>query len=120
MKIKSSITKKVNDSLSDFRKTLESAIIEMLKDAGVNSCEDFKLNIPVVLSSKGKRTQYGATIYETKIADLVSYDEATIDGDAYLMLSYGDKVYESSWFMTIGDLVAVYEEVKRTIKSMEG
>lgn len=120
MKIKSSITKKVTDTLAGTKKVLSEAIIGLLVQAGVESGEGFTLSYPVSLTSS-KRTKDGHIISETNIINSVAYCTNTgRNGDgSFILGEYNGKSIVSDWFMNVGQLIALYEVVKDSVKDLE-
>ena len=117
MKIKSTITKRVNDSLANTKKVLTSAIIELLKDAGVENCENFTLAFPVSLTSS-KHNKDGYIISKTSIINSVAYCDG-VNNRSFIMGEYNGVGIVSDLFMGVGELITLYDAVKDSVKRIE-
>lgn len=116
MKIKSEINKRVNNAVSECRKCIIEATIELLKKIGAEVGDDvlFKKML-IMFQTKPDGTS------ETIVCDRITYNKR--DGsDGYLMVSMGadgDVPYYSSHFMSLSNLQIIFGEVKRVVRNIK-
>lgn len=113
MKNYSKINKRVNDSMANCRKVLTESTIELLKMLGTESEQDVDFgHILFMHSSKGN-------VNETTLVDRIAYcDEGREDNPFYLVY-FGDRCCQSSFFLSIDKMFAIFEEVKRLVRHNE-
>lgn len=113
MKIKPSINKRVNKAVSDCRKCLIEATIELLRQIGADHGDDVLFKKMLILYQQKKD---GTT--ETIVCDRIAYCASNLEYP-YLMVSMGaegDVPYHSSHFMSISNLEIIYNEVRRVVR----
>ena len=111
MKNYSKINKRVNDSMANCRKVLTESTIELLKMLGTENEQDVEFDhILFMHSSKGN-------VNETTLVDRIAYCD--VRATPFYMVSCGQKFYESSSFLSIDKMFAIFEEVKRLVRHNE-
>ena len=117
MKIKKSITRSVQQATASLRQALLVATVDLMKQLGADSCEDVKFkNLLMMTVTKSDGDTALSIRSQTMLADTISYNEANKDQLFYL-LEYNGEPGMSSTFMTIEQMMAVYEALREVVKS---
>ena len=110
MKVNEKINKRVNDSVAECHKVLTDSIINLLKSVGVESCREFCFGRVLFLY------QTKNNVSETIVADRIVWCDSQEEGTFFIVTMNG-KMAKSHIFMSISNLQAIYEEIKRVIRS---
>jgi hypothetical protein len=108
MKINPRINKRVNESVTECRRVITNAIIELLKSIDVENGQETYLGKTLFLfQSKGNTT-------ETIICNMIAYEDRSCN--PYLIVRHGDTNH-SSLFMAIDSLLVIFDAVKAVVRS---
>ena len=110
MLINPRIRKQVNESVAECRKCIVNATIELLKQLGAESDSEVVFRHVLFLHQFKYRTS------ETRPADRICFSERK-NCDSYYLTYFGDDYPASSHFLTIDNLLLIYEEVKRLVRA---
>lgn len=113
MKIKKSITDKVKAALNNYSQTLMWAIIELCKEIDCNESGKIYFRSPFVLSSAKMGKKNGKFSVEYTYVDSIIYGPTDRMSSSFI-LCYDENGVASSFFLSIGDLQIVYDELKKT------
>ncbi len=112
MKISPKINKRVNKSVAECRRVLTDAIIELSKSIGAENGQDISINpVPVVIP---KIEHHGRITYETRVFNTIAYEDNR-QGYQYFMVSGEYGAIETSTFMPVDGILAVYDSLKKTV-----
>lgn len=117
MKIKKGITKSVQEATANLRQALLVATVDLMKQLGADTCDDVKFNNLLMMTVTKSAGDTAMTIKsQTMLADTISYNDS--DGkQLYYLLEYNGEPGFSSLFLTIEQMMAVYEAVREVVKS---
>ena len=113
MKIKSSIGKNVSTALHNCREVLVTETIGLLKQIGAEQGDDVLLKRMLILF----QTKPDGTS-ETIVCNRIAYVERN-GSTPYYIVSMGkdeDVPYRSDLFLSLTNLQAIYEEVRRVVR----
>lgn len=112
MKIKPSVNNNVNAAIENCRKVIVNETIGLLKQLGAETGQDvlFKKTL-ILFQTKPNGTS------ETILCDRVTYEDRT--ASPLLLVSMGAETYtpySSSHYMSLSNLEAIYNEVRRVVR----
>ena len=105
MRINPRINKQVSKSVAECRKSVINATIDLLKKLGAKDGQEVTFRKVLFLHKFKNGTS------ETRPADRVSYS------DNVLITSLGDDYPASSHYLSIDNLLLIYEEVKKVVRT---
>ena len=109
MKVNPKTNARVKDSVNECRRALVTSIVDLLKQLGVESCEDKSLGKMLIMHQG-----YGAES-RTYIADSIAYNERG-KGTTYLFLWHGDnRDCVSDLNLSLDSLQYIYKEVRKLV-----
>lgn len=112
MKIKSSVNKNVSAAITNCREVIVNETIGLLKQLGAEQGQDVLFKKMLILfQTKSDGTS------ETIVCDRIAYEDHT--QFPYLLVSMGAGSYEaygSSYFLSLSNLEAIYNEVRRVVR----
>lgn len=114
MKVKTSITKCVKEVTELYRKTLVDAIIALLEQIGTQPGQTVKFDELLVLTAIRNRKGGFGIETETIYADGMAYQKSS-NGNQFFGLEYEDKVVVTSTFLSIDQLLQVYNTVRKIV-----
>ena len=110
MKIKPSIGKNVSVAVSNCREVLVQETINLLKQIGAEDGQDVLLGQMLFLyQRKGNTT-------ETVVCDRIAYGSDTCASRFYFVSMDDNKMCQSSIFLSIDSLMAIYEAVRKVVR----
>jgi hypothetical protein len=113
MKIKSSIGKNVSAAVANCREVLVTETINLLKQIGAEQGDDVLLKRMLILF---QTKPDGAS--ETIVCNRIAYADGR-NGTPYYIISMGkdeDVPYRSDLFLSLSNLQAIYDEVRRVVR----
>jgi len=111
MKIKSSIGKNVSVAVNNCREVIVKQTIELLKAIGAESGQDVSLGQMLFLY------QRKCNVTKTMVCDRIGYMDGR-GGSPFYIVSMGDnKMCQSSIFLSIDSLMAIYEAVRKVVNT---
>lgn len=110
MKINPKINKRVNDSVADCRKVITEATIDLLKKLGVEVGQDVVFRHTLILHNFKNETS------ETILADRIAYMDSR-NGSQFYVTQFNDEYWGSSCFLSIDNMLRIYDEVRRLVRS---
>lgn len=110
MKIKSSVGKNVNAAVANCRKVLVEETINLLKSIGAENGDDVYFKRLLLLHGhKGNTT-------DTMVCKRIVYNEGKDNRYSFFIVSMENGVYTSSIYMSIDNLMAVYNAVREVVR----
>ena len=110
MKINPRINKQVNESVAECRKSIVNATIALLKQLKAKPGDDVVFKHVLFLH----KFKYGTS--ETRTADRICFSQR--EGcDSYYLTFFGDDYPASSHFLSIDNLLLIFEEVKKLVRA---
>jgi hypothetical protein len=110
MKIKSSVGKNVNAAVANCRKVLVEENVNLLKSIGAEDGQDVLLGQMLFLyQRKGNTT-------ETVVCDRIAYGSEKCASRFYFVSIDDNKMCQSSIFLSIDSLMAIYEAVRKVVR----
>ena len=110
MKINSKINKRVNESVAECRKAITESTIELLKKLGAEVGQDVVFRHTLILHNFKNETS------ETILADRIAYMDSR-NGSQFYVTQFNDEYWGSSYFLSIDNMLRIYNEVKRLVRS---
>ena len=117
MKIKKSIIDKVQWNVEKCKWEILCAIIALCKETGIDPSVDIQFTRPLIVhTTKAKMRNGYAICYETEtiLADRISWNP---DQD-FFMLGWQGNYTQSSMFLTLDAMRAVFEEMRNVVKKL--
>ena len=109
MKIKSSIGKNVTAAMANCREVVVQETINLLKLIGAESGQDVLLGRMLFLYQRNGNTT------ETVVCDRIAYMDGRGD-PFYIVCVDGNKMSQSSLFLSIDNMQAIYEAVRKVVR----
>lgn len=110
MKINSKINKRVNESVAECRRVITEATIELLKKLGAEAVQDVVFRHTLILHNFENETS------ETILADRIAYMDSG-NGSQFYYTQFNDEYWGSSCFLSIDNMLRIYDEVKCLVRS---
>lgn len=115
MKIKKSITNKVKASIHDCRATVNQAIIDLCELVDTKQSGTILFERPFVMSKSEMCKKEISFATGHMVINKIIY--GPLDRmDKSFILGYDENCLTSSIFLSLGDLIKVYEELKITVR----
>ena len=111
MKINSKINKRVNESVAECRKEITLSTIELLKQLGAEEGQDVVFRHTLILHNFKQGTS------ETILADRIAYMMDNRNGGHFYVTQFNDEYWGSSFFLSIDNMLRIYDEVKAVVRS---
>ena len=110
MKIKTKTNKRVNNAVAECRKAITESTIELLKQLGAEVGQDVVFHHTLILHNFKNETG------ETILADRIAYMDSR-NGSQFYVTQFNDEYWGSSCFLSIDNMLRIYDEVKRLVLS---
>lgn len=110
MKIKTKTNKRVNNAVAECRNAITESTIELLKQLGAEVGQDVVFRHTLILHNFKYETS------ETILADRIAYMDSR-NGSQFYVTQFNDEYWGSSCFLSIDNMLRIYDEVKRLVLS---
>lgn len=110
MKIKTKTNKRVKDAIAECREAITTSTIELLKQLGAEVGQDVVFRHTLILHNFKNETS------ETILADRIAYMDGRNRSQFYVT-QFNDEYWGSSCFLSIDNMLRIYDEVRRLVIS---